>query len=197
MLKNISIRLERPADYRAVEELTHAAFNTPPFVRPGREFPLEPYMVHRLREKCGVMELNFVAEVENRIVGHIIYSNAYVLYSDGSKTDVLSFGPLSVLPELQRMGIGSALMKHSIEQAQKLGFGAIFFYGHVDYYPRFGFVKASAFLGGHANPYCMAMELQEGYMKNIAGKFVEPDIYNDDLNYEQAKEYDKQFSSSI
>ena len=195
-LENIVIRLEEPKDYRIVEELTRAAFDVPPFIRPGREFPMEHHMVHKLREKDGIKELSFVAELDRKIVGHIIYSNAHVLCPDNSKIDVLTFGPISVLPALQKTGIGSALMKYSIAQAKKHGYGAIFFHGHADYYPRFGFVKANVFLGGEANPYCMAMELKEGYMKGIKGEFVEPDIYNDDLNREQAKEFDKQFHAT-
>jgi predicted N-acetyltransferase YhbS len=143
------------------------------------------------------MKLNFVAELDGRIVGHIIYSNAYILQPDGSKMDVLNFGPISVWPKLQKMGIGGALMKHSIEEAKKSGYGAILFFGHPEYYPRFGFVEAKEFgitdCNGDNYPAFMAMELKEGFFKNISGRFIEADIYNDDLNREQAKEFDKQF----
>lgn len=198
MDKKITIRLEKPEDYRTVEELTRAAFNNPDRVERSQiGCPMEHHMVHRLREKDGIMNLNFVAEMNGRIVGHIIYSHAHILQTDGSKIDVLDFGPISVCPEMQKAGVGSALMKHSIEEAKKLGYGAILFFGHPDYYPRFGFVDAREFnitdINGENYPAFIAMELVEGYLKNVAGKFIEADIYNDDLNREHAKEFDKIF----
>ena len=118
-MKNITIRLEEPTDYRTVEELTRAAFNNPDRVERSKiNCPMEHHMVHRLREQDGIMELNFVAEMNGRIVGHIIYSHAHILKSDGTKTAVLNFGPISVWPELQRSGIGSALMNYSIAEAK-------------------------------------------------------------------------------
>jgi len=193
---DVIIRLEEPKDYRTVEELTRAAFNNPDRIdRSKIDCPMEHHMVHRLREKDGIISLDFVAELNGRIVGHIIYSNAYILQPDNSKIDVLNFGPISVWPELQKTGIGSALMKRSIEEARKLGYGAILFFGHPEYYPRFGFVEAKEFgitdCNGENYPSFMAMELKEGYLKNVSGKFIEADIYNDDLNREQAKEFDK------
>ena len=194
-MKNITIRLEQPKDYRAVEELTRAAFNNP------ERDPTEHHMVHKLRMKDGIMELNFVAEMEGRIVGHIIYSHAHILQSDGSEIAVLNFGPLSVCPKMQKNGIGSALMKHSIEEAKQLGYGAIFFFGHPEYYPRFGFAEAKDFditdCNGHNYPAFMGMELKENFLNNVTGKFIEADIYNDDLNREQAKAFDRQFCTRL
>jgi len=195
---DLYIRLEKPEDYRTVEELTRAAFNTPDRVdRSKIDCPMEHHMVHRLREKDGIMNLSFVAELDGRIVGHIIYSNAHILQPDDSEINVLNFGPISVWPEMQKSGIGSALMKHSIDEAYKMGYGAILFFGHPEYYPRFGFVEAKEFgittCDGENFPAFMAMELIKGYFKNVSGKFIEADIYNDDLNREQAKEFDKQF----
>jgi predicted N-acetyltransferase YhbS len=192
------IRLEEPEDYRIVEELTREAFNTPDRVERSKiNCPIEHYMVHKLREKDGIMDLSFVAEMDSNIVGHIIFSTAYILQPDGTKIDVLNFGPISVWPKLQKSGIGSALMKHSIEKAKTLRYGAILFFGHPKYYPRFGFVEAKEFgitdCNGDNYPAFMAMELREGFFKNISGKFIEADIYNDDLNRDQAKEFDKQF----
>jgi len=200
-LTNIQIRVEEPSDYRTVEELTRAAFNNPDRVNRSKiGCPLEHHMVHRLREKDGIMDLNFVATINGEIVGHIIYSNAYILQPDGSKVDVLNFGPISVWPKLQKAGIGSALMKYSIAEAKKLGHGAILFFGGPDYYSRFGFIEAKEFgitdCNGENYPALMAMELKEGYLQKLSGKFIEADIYNDDLNREQAKEFDKQFTAN-
>jgi len=199
---NINIRLEEPKDYRAVEEIARAAFNTPDRVERSKiGCPMEHHMVYRLREKDGIMDLSFVAEVNGKIVGHIIYSNAHILQPDSSKVDVLDIGPISVFPEMQKSGIGSALMKHSIEEAKKLGHGAILFFGHPEYYPRFGFVPANEFgitdCNGENYPAFMAMELKENFLKNVTGKFIEADIYNDDLNREAAKAFDIKFNATV
>ena len=195
---NVCIRLEEQEDFKMVEKLTRAAFDTPDRVERSKiNCPMEHYMVHQLRKKDGIMELNFVAETDGQIVGHIIYSHAYILQPDGREVAVLNFGPLSVWPELQRTGIGSALMKYSIEEAKRLGHGAILFFGHPDYYPRFGFVEAKEFnitdRNGKNFPAFMAMELQNDYLKDVTGKFIEADIYDDDLNRKQAKKFDMHF----
>jgi predicted N-acetyltransferase YhbS len=199
-MNDITIRLEESRDYRIVEELTRAAFYNPDKVRvAGAKIgcPMEHHMVYQLRKKDGIMELNFIAEMDGRIVGHIIYSHAHILKSDNTKVAVLNFGPISVWPELQRTGIGSLLMNDSIAEAKKLGYGAILFFGHPEYYPRFGFIEAKQFGVTDCNsdnyPAFMAMELVDGYLKNVSGKFIEADIYNDDLNREQVKEFDKHF----
>ena len=159
---------------------------------------MEHFMVHKLRKRDGIMELAFVAEIDGRIVGHVIYSHAHILQPDGSKVTVLNFGPISVWPDLQRKGIGSALMEYSIKKAKGFGYGAILFFGHPEYYPRFGFVNAAEYgitdCDGDNYPAFMAMELKENFLKCVFGKFIEADIYNDDLNREQAKEFDSFFA---
>ena len=197
-MQNPIIRLEESKDYKIVEILTRAAFNNPDRVARSKiGCPMEHHMVYQLRKKDGIMDLNFVAEIDGKIVGHVIYSYAHILQPNGSKVDVLNLGPISVLPELQKIGIGSALMKHSIKEAKRLGYGAILFFGHPEYYPRFGFVDAKIYditdCNGENYPAFMAMGLKTDYLKNISGKFIEADIYNDDLNREQAKAFDMMF----
>ena len=127
---NINIRNEIPADYRIVEELTREAFWG------CMDHPTcdgEHLLVHKLRDLPSfVPELDFVAEAEGRIVGHIIYSIAKVRMPDNQEIEVLNFGPLSVHPDYKRMGVGSALMRHSIAEATRLGYRAIIFYGDPD-----------------------------------------------------------------
>lgn len=197
-MNGIIVRQEDSNDYHIVEKVTKAAFSYPERIERSKiGCCLEHYMVHSLREKDGIKELSFVAEIDKTIVGHIIYSRAHILLTDNSRINVLNLGPLSVQPEYQRQGVGSAIIKYSIEQAKKLGYGAILFFGRPEYYPRFGFVEAGEFgittSNGENFPAFMAMELKEGYLKNVTGKFFEASIYDDDLNRELAKEYDKQF----
>lgn len=194
----INVRLEEEQDYHFSEEVTKVAFSYPERIQRSKiGCCLEHYMVHSLREKDGIKELSFVAEINDKIVGYVIYSNAYILKSNGIKVDVLTFGPLGVQPEYQKQGVGSALMKHSIECAKKLGYGAILFFGVPEYYPRFGFVEAKEFgitdNRGYNYPAFMAMELKKDSLKDVTGKFYEAPIYDDDLNREQAKAYDELF----
>ncbi len=141
---DISIRTEQEKDHRRVEEVTRAAFSYPERIeRGGIGCPYEHWMVHELRRRDGIPELSLVAEVDNIVIGHIICSKAEVRTFD-SIIPVLNFGPLSVLPEYQRKGVGKALIKSMICKAAELGFGAILFFGRPEYYPQFGFKEASA-----------------------------------------------------
>lgn len=196
-MQDIIIRPEEEKDYREVEELTRKAFWRAERIKNIGVGCTEHYMVHSLRKKDGIKELNFVAEIEGKIVGHIIYSQAYVLQPNNKKKEVLNFGPLSVLPTYQKQGIGSSLMKYSIEYAKKLGYGAILFFGHPTYYPRFGFVEAKNFgittSWGSNFPAFMAIELVSEYLEGVTGKYIEAPIYDEDLTQKDAKEFDKDF----
>lgn len=170
----IDIRLEQPEDYRAVEELTREAFWG------FMDHPTcdgEHLLVHKLRElPAYIPELDFVAEVERKLVGHIIYSRAKVVTPEGTEVEVINLGPISVLPEYKRMGVGSALIRYSVSEAAKLGYRSIIFYGHPDYYPRFGFRRASRYgiTSGDGSNFdaLMAMELYDGALEGISGRYM-------------------------
>lgn len=195
----INIRLEEEKDYRSVEEITRAAFDYPDRIKLGKiGCPYEHWMVHELRQRDGIESLSFIAELEDgTVIGHIICSNA-VVKKGNQALPVLNFGPLSVLPEYQRRGVGKALVRVMIEQAKKNGYGAILFFGRPDYYPQFGF-KEAAFYGisdseGSNSPAFMAMELKAGYLKDIrGGRYFESDIYDDALNLEAVRAFDREF----
>lgn len=195
----IKVRVEEERDYRRSEEVARAAFGYPERVkRGGIGCPYEHWMVHELRSRDGIAELNLVAELENgEIVGQISGSRATVR-KDETETAVLNFGPLSVLPEYQRMGVGKALMRAFVERARTFGFGAILFFGRPEYYPQFGFREAEVYgistSDGDNFPAFMAMELKEGYLGGArGGRFFESDIYNDELNRDAVIAFDKEF----
>ncbi len=174
---HLTLRLETPEDHRAVEELTREAFWG--FTRPTCD---EHYLVHLLRQvPAFVPELNCVAEADGKLVGHIIYSRAKVVDHQGFKHEVLTFGPLSVLPEYWNRGVGSALMRHTIREARRLGYRGIVIYGHPDYYPRFGFQRAEAFgittPGGKSFDALMALPLQDDGLDGISGAFHEDPVF--------------------
>lgn len=197
---NISIRTEQKQDFHRVEEITRIAFSYPGRIeRGGIGCPYEHWMVHELRKRDGIRELSLVAELDHILVGHIICSKAEVRTSD-TVIPVLNFGPLSVLPEYQRMGIGKALINSMIHKAAAMGFGAILFFGRPEYYPQFGFKAASSWnitdSNGSNYPAFMGMELIPGYLTAArGGRFYESTIYDDDLNREKIKAFDTLYFS--
>ena len=148
----ILVREEEKKDYRRVEEVTRSAFSYPGRIeRGGIGCPYEHWMVNELRKRDGILPLSLVAvecsSEKEEIVGHIICSKAEVR-SETGVTPVLNMGPISVLLECQRKGVGKALIYAMIERAKELGYGAILFFGRPEYYPQFGFKEASEFGGG-------------------------------------------------
>lgn len=198
-IEDITVRTEEEKDYRKTEEITRAAFNYPDRIKRGQiGCPYEHWMLHELRRRDGIPELSLVAQLKNgTIVGHIICSKA-IVKTENRELSVLNFGPLSVQPEYQRQGIGKALIRAMIDKAKKLDYGAILFFGRPEYYPQFGFKEAVIYgisdAEGYNYPAFMAMELKEGYLKNVCGgRFFESDIYNDELNREAVIEFDRDF----
>ncbi|MEP6760609.1 MAG: N-acetyltransferase [Sporichthyaceae bacterium] len=133
---SLLIRRELPADVDAVRQVVEAAFTRQPL--PG-SIPVEVALVDALRAtEEWIPALSLVAEVDGKIVGYVVCSRAW---ADGHL--VLGLGPLAVLPELQRAGVGSALMHAVLGEADALGEPLVVLLGHTDYYPRFGFRPAT------------------------------------------------------
>ena len=196
---DIIIRCETRKDYRRVEEITRKAFAYPERIeRGGIGCPYEHWMVNELRKRDGILGLSLVATVNDEIVGHIICSKAEVRQDD-NVLSVLNLGPISVLPEYQRLGVGKALINELIIKAKDLGYGAILFFGRPEYYPQFGFVEASEFFISDSEGYnydsFMGMELIPGYLSVVkGGRFYESEIYNDELNRDTVRAFDRQFA---
>ncbi|HYD40383.1 MAG TPA: N-acetyltransferase [Anaeromyxobacter sp.] len=141
---DVELRPETEADHAAIVELTRRAFWN--VHRPGCD---EHYLVHVLRghPDCRA-DLNRVAEVGGRVAGHILYTRSRLVADDGAVLDTLTFGPLSVLPELQRRGIGKALMAHTIALAEADGCPAIVIFGNPANYVGSGFRGCKAYRVG-------------------------------------------------
>lgn len=131
----ILIRNEIEADYRAVENLTREAFWN--LYAPGCS---EHYIAHALREHQDfIPELDYVAIVDGRLAGNIMYTRAGLANDAGEILNITSFGPLSVHPEFQRMGVGSSPIRHSLPVARAMGFGVVAIYGDPHNYCKHGF----------------------------------------------------------
>ena len=128
--QKIVIRDERKADIDVITEVTVAAFATLEI-----SDHTEQFIIRALRS-AGALTLSLVAEVDGRVVGHIAFSP--VTLSDGSR-NWYGLGPVSVLPEYQRRGIGGALIEEGLSRVKKLGANGCCLVGHPQYYSRFGF----------------------------------------------------------
>jgi putative acetyltransferase len=124
------IRREAPQDAAAITAVTVAAFRPLPISR-----QTEHFIVEALRA-AGALAVSLVAELNGRVIGHIAFSRATI--SDGSR-DWYALGPVSVLPEFQRQGVGSALVREGLSQLKPLGAQGCCLVGHPSYYGRFGF----------------------------------------------------------
>ena len=126
----------------------------------------EHLLVQALRlSDAFIPDLSLVAETgTGQIAGHILLTKALVVSRSGSHA-ALAVAPLSVLPGFQRKGIGGMLIREAHRRAADLGYGLSLLVGHKDYYPRFGYKRASSF--GIEFPLeapdecCMVAELQE------------------------------------
>lgn len=132
MSSKTNIRDEKPADLDAISNVAVAAFATMAISRHTEQF-----IVAALRA-AGALAISLVAERDGRVVGHIAFSP--VTISDGS-TGWHGLGPVSVLPECQRQGIGGALVREGLSRLKAIGAAGCCLVGHPQYYPRFGFGK--------------------------------------------------------
>lgn len=124
------VRRERPADIPAVQVLTRDAF--------GQD--LERDLLAALRADEGWLPaLSLVAERDGEVVGHVV-----VTRGDVSGVPAVGLGPISVLPALQRSGVGSALVHVVCAVAEASGESLAVLLGEPAYYARFGFVAASS-----------------------------------------------------
>ena len=187
---DIILRLEEEKDYRIVENLTREAFWNNHV--PGCD---EHLLIHNLRKsKDFVKELDFVAVLNEAIIGNIVYVKSKILKNDIEHT-VLTFGPLSVLPEYQNKGIGSKLINHTIKLAKEMGYKAIIIYGDPEYYKRFGFKISKEYnITNKDQKYSVALlvlELYSDALNGIEGIFNEGDVYI--VNKDELEEFDKNF----
>lgn len=130
MKDEIIIRAETSTDVDAIRDVTIAAFNTLEISNHTEQFIIEALRAAK------ALTVSFVAELDGRVVGHIAFSPVQI--SDGTP-GWYGLGPLSVLPEYQRQGIGKALVRDGLEHLNVLGAGGCFVVGHPDYYTKFGF----------------------------------------------------------
>lgn len=168
----IVIRPERSQDHAAIRIVNEQAFGG----------PAEAALVDLLRERDKVT-ISLVATSNEEIVGHILFSP---LSMDPPHPGIQAIGlaPMAVLPDYQNKGIGSQLVNAGVQACRTNGCAFVVVLGHPNYYPRFGFQRASEF--GLENEYgadeaFMVLELQPGTLSQVSGlakyapEFIEAD----------------------
>ncbi|PZO38193.1 MAG: GNAT family N-acetyltransferase [Pseudanabaena frigida] len=157
----MEVRIERIEDINAIFQVNVAAF--------GRKE--EAILVDRLRDIESTF--SFVAVEAKKVVGHIFYSPVEIEGQCSDNLFILGLAPMAVLPEHQRQGIGSLLIRYSLEECTGLGYKAVVVLGHPEFYSRFGFVPAKE--KGLRCEYkvpddvFMVLELENGTLENCIG----------------------------
>ena len=167
------IRPENLTEAAAIYALNKLAFD-------GRD--AEPRLVNVIREsESFIPELSLVAELDEQIVGHILFSRIHIETAD-QQVSTLALAPMAVLPQYQKRGIGSELIRRGLEQCKRLGWASVIVLGHPAYYPRFGFSAELAKLlecpYGDIGDAWMALELAPGALNNVRGNVVYPAAFD-------------------
>lgn len=188
---DIELRQEQPADYSETENVTREAFWN--HYSPACS---EHYLLHIMRDcPAFVPELDVVAVCDGKIVGNVVYMKSVIRADNGNSYEVLSLGPISVLPEYQRKGIGGRMIEYTRDIARRMGFAAILLCGDPDYYSRQGFLSAETFgIRTEDNMYADALQvcpLCENAMSGMKGRYIEDSAYQ--VDEAAATEFDKHF----
>ena len=153
-----------------------------------------------MERPCYIPDISLAATVNDKVVGAILYSKARIETGNDS-VDILTFGPLCVDTDYQKMGIGKKLLLESMRLATKNGYQAILICGVPTYYPKFGFKTADTFGitmpdGSNFDAF-MGYELQKDALKGVTGKFYEDPFFDCDVHDEDymkaVDEFDKNF----
>ena len=184
----MKIRNEEPRDWAAVEDLTRRAFYN--LYIPGC---VEHYLVHVMRgHEDFIPELDFVLEEEGRIVGNIMYTKAKLVDGEGREKGILTFGPISVEPALQRRGYGKLLMEHSFARAAELGYDAVVIFGVPGNYVSRGFRSCRKFRvsveGGKYPAAMLVKELVPGALEGRSWTYFDSPVMA--VSPEEAQRYD-------
>ena len=185
----ITIRNETQADYKQVEDMTRKAFWN--LYVPGC---MEHYLVHIMRDHQDFLpELDLVMELDQQIIGNMMYTKAKLIDEDGNEKSILTFGPISILPKYQRKGYGKKLMEYSFEKASALGYDAIVIFGNPANYVSRGFKSCKKYnvcLEDGTFPAAMLVkELRPGALDGRKWVYHQSPVF--DIDEKESQRYDE------
>ncbi|MBC7884482.1 MAG: N-acetyltransferase [Saprospiraceae bacterium] len=161
---DLKIRQENRDDINEIYKIHTLAF--------GQEN--EGKLVDLLRDSdTFVPELSLVATIDNKIVGHILFTKIKIADDNQNEFDSLALAPIAIKPDIQKKGIGGQLIRAGLNKARELNFESVIVLGHEHYYPKFGFVPTTKW--NIKSPFdvatnlFMGLELMEGGLKNVSG----------------------------
>jgi predicted N-acetyltransferase YhbS len=189
----INIRNEEEKDYERVEEITREAFWN--IYIPGC---MEHYLVHVMRShKDFLPELDFVIEVDKQIIGNIMYTKTKLVDESGEEKDILTFGPVSILPKYQRKGYGKKLMEYSFEKAASMDYDIIVIYGNPNNYVSRGFKSCKKYnISLENGTYPSAMMVKELKPDILDGRkwiYYQSPVF--DIDEQEAERFDEGLKS--
>lgn len=155
------IRDEKVSDVMAISEVTKAAFAHHPY-----SHQTEHFIVDALRA-ADALVISLVAEIDGKVVGHIAFSAATISSGDEAW---YALGPISVLPEHQRQGIGKALIEMGLSRLKALGARGCVLVGDPLYYQQFGFRNIPDLIyEGIPQEYVLALPFAEDHSRGLVG----------------------------
>lgn len=189
----IMIRNEEETDYLEVEEITRKAFWN--LYVPGCN---EHYLVHVMRShEDFISALDLVIEVDGQIVGNIMYTKAKLVDEVGEEKNILTFGPVCIVPEFQRLGYGKKLMENSFERALTLGYETIVIFGNPGNYVNRGFKSCKRYnicLSNDTYPTAMLVkELKSGVLDGRKWVYHQSPVF--EINDKEAECFDRSLAS--
>jgi putative acetyltransferase len=169
----VEIRAERPEDHEAIARVVAAAFGS----------SVEAQLVDAIRASPGyIPELALVAEVDGRVVGHVMITFA-TLRSDGSEHRIAMLSPLAVAPDCERRGIGSALVRAVTAGADSRGEPLVILEGSPQFYGRLGFEHSvphgiEITLPSWAPPEAAQVIRLSSYDASLTGRVIYPPAFD-------------------
>lgn len=107
--------------------------------------------------------LSLMAFHENRAVGHILFTRGYLNEVNCDQPLFHILAPLAIIPEYQRKGIGGLLINEGHKRLKEMGSEMVFVIGHMEYYPKYGFIPNAKKMGYHT-PYPIPNEVANAWM---------------------------------
>ena len=157
---SMTVRTETKGDVEAILAVTKRAFENHPYSR-----NTEPFIVNALRE-AGALVISLVAEIDGRVVGHAGFSPVTL---DNGPAGWYGLGPISVLPEFQKQGIGRALMNEGLSRLRALDARGCVLVGDPGFYARFGFKSYPELThAGVPQPFVLALPFAGGEVRGEA-----------------------------